>query len=133
MSVEIVNKKLCIISLDSQPWTLKDIARQVILENVFSSQGEDASYPSMKDLEVLENLPLPSILIKYLKYFRDPNQPRPINSNKIARRLSSEDNSDDSIEGLDVILGNRANERDGDDGGDEGGGRRRFRYRIILR
>lgn len=114
----------------------------MILDNVFSSQEEQEqedsfSYPSMADLNILDSLPLPSILIKYLKYFRDPNQPRPIDSNQVARTLSSEDDddSDDSFEGLDVILGDRDNGFDGAEEGDGegGGGRRRFRYRLILR
>lgn len=111
--------------LDCQPWTLKEIARQVILESVFSLQEEeDSPYPSMADLQVLDNLPLPSILIKYLKYFRDPNQQRPIYPNRVeAGNFSSEVDSDDSI---DAFLGGRDN-----DGGQGRG--RRIRYHLVLR
>lgn len=124
---------------DTQPWKLKDIARQVILDNVFKSKD---SVPSMEDLEVLDGLPLPSLLIKYLKYFRDPKEPKPvIRTREHSSEVDSDDSSDEEGGGradFEVVFNiddddNDDDDEDDDDGGGDGDGVMRPQFRIVLR
>jgi len=108
------------LSLDSQPWTLKESAREVILKSVFKAaeptllETENEELPNKNRLvEKLNELPLPSILIRYLKFYRDPSFPKP-QSTKKRRRVSSDFNSDSSSDDEDVH-------------------RARLHFRIVLR
>ena len=65
-------------------------------------------------LEKLNELPLPNILIRYLKFYRDPNLPKPQITKK-RRRESSDLDTDDSSS--DNEVGNRA----------------QLHFRIVLR
>lgn len=76
--------------LDSQPRSLQELVRAVILQNVLQKERGD-----IKDLE---SLPIPKVLIKYLKYYRDQSMPKPQSTKKRRRSYDNSDSDDDEEE-----------------------------------
>ncbi|XP_066918383.1 protein-L-isoaspartate O-methyltransferase domain-containing protein 2-like [Clytia hemisphaerica] len=112
------------IRIYTQPPTLKELSRQIILQNVFTLTAPEDEI-SFAQLDILDDLPLPRILIKYLRYFRDVNQPKPVSLKK-HRTFSSDEDSFSSDDGDD-------DDDENGGGGGGGGGGNRIRFRIIIR
>lgn len=106
---------LCLF-LDSQPQRLQEISRICILQNVLNN--------SNNTVKQLDGLPIPRVLIKYLKYYRDENRPKPERRRKKRRREVSDDEGD-----------NDGDDGDNDDVGDndDNGVEIDIRFRVVIR